>query len=325
MKFIPNYNWKILTDEEYPKAIKEIEKTLEKYRNSGFFDTFDGKKNYYEYFLCEDSKASIVVVHGLSEFTKKFYELTFYFLNQGYNVFLFDQRCHGLSSRLTDRVDMIHVDSFNDYAKDLSLFVDNVVIPADNKPLYLYSISMGGAVSLLYLAKEQNKISKAVLAAPMMDPKDTIVPRVIAKMGVIYLTALHGKKAKFKFSKEFNPEAPYKIELDGCRNRFEHNMELRRSDERYQSTPLTLGWTYNSVSIRPKVLRRRFINKIKTPLLLISSGKDTVVKNDAHEIFDNRCKNCKRIIIKDATHSVLSSTASIMDEHLTACLKFYES
>ena len=31
MKFIPNYNWKILTDEEYPNAIKEIEKTLEKH------------------------------------------------------------------------------------------------------------------------------------------------------------------------------------------------------------------------------------------------------------------------------------------------------
>lgn len=325
MKFVPKYNFQVLNEEEYPFAIKKIEEDLSKYQNSGYFDTFDGKKNYYEYFLCENSKASIVIVHGLSEFTKKFYEIAFYLLNMGYNVFLFDQRCHGLSCRLTDRVDMIHVDKFEDYAADLSLFIDNVVIPADDKPLYLYSISMGGAVSLLYLANEQTKIKKAVLAAPLIDPKDTMVPRLIAKAGIIFWTALHGSKSKFKFSKEFNPEVPYRSELDSSRCRFERNMELRREEVMYQSTPLSLGWTYNSVSIRPKLLRRSFIKKIKTPLLLISSGKDMVVKNDAHEIFARRCDYCDRIIIDGATHSVLSSKSSIIKEHLSACLEFYDS
>ena len=79
----------------------------------------------------------MVILHGMSEFTCKHYELAYYLLQQGYNVFLYDQRGHGRSQRLTDRIDLIHVERFSDFVEDLDLFVNNIVLPAADKPLYL--------------------------------------------------------------------------------------------------------------------------------------------------------------------------------------------
>ena len=90
---------------------------------------------------------AVLYRHFKPKFTKKYHEFAWYLLNQGYDVFLFDQRCHGLSCRLTDRTDLIHVASFTHYYQDLHCFVQQIVKPATKLPLYLYAHSMGGAVA----------------------------------------------------------------------------------------------------------------------------------------------------------------------------------
>ena len=324
MRFIPNYKLKIATDEEFPSAIKEIEKQLENCRNSGFFDSYDGKKMYYEYFLCENSKASIVIVHGLSEFTKKFYEAAVWFLNQGYNVFLYDQRCHGLSFRLTDTVDLIHVDRFNDYVEDLEVFIDNVVIPAEDKPLYIYSHSMGGAVTALYLASNGEKIQKAVMSAPLMEPVVDKVPAWLARIFMRREIKKNGTKGRFLFSKDFDPQRASKYSIEPSKNRFTHNLNMRCEEPQYQSTPLTNGWTYNSLLIPFLVINRKVAGGIKTPILLLSAEKDTVVKNRAQIRFAKKCHTCEMVTIKDTDHSMLTGSYEVISEHINRVLQFYD-
>ena len=155
----------IIPEEKFAEEIVKIENELSKICRQGYFDSFDGKKLYFEYFLKQNAKASVVIVHGLSEFTKKFYEITYYLLSAGYNVFLYDQRCHGRSCRLGAHKDILHVDNFTDYARDLNEYINNVVMPASDKPIYVYSHSMGGAVTALYLEKWQDTVKKAVMSA----------------------------------------------------------------------------------------------------------------------------------------------------------------
>ena len=135
MKFQPDYQLHILQEETFDRQMEQILPQLEACRTEGEFSGFDGKKLHYEYFLAQDSRGAVVVVHGLSEFTQKYHEFAYYLLNQGYDVFLYDQRSHGLSCRLTDRTDLIHVDRFSDYRKDLSCFVRSVVRPVTAGPL----------------------------------------------------------------------------------------------------------------------------------------------------------------------------------------------
>ena len=323
MRFVPDYNLEIIREEAFPTAIREIEQQLEPCRNEGYFVTFDGKKIYYEYFLAENSVASIVIVHGLSEFTKKFYEVASYFLRQGYNVFLYDQRCHGLSDRLTDRIDLIHVNRYEDYVKDLQIFIDTVVIPADAKPLYLYAHSMGGAVSLLYLSKHGDRIQKAVLSAPLIEPVSVDLPRWFICPAVGIAKWFCGRKRKFPLSSEFNPDHPYRQSADASENRFYHNLNMRRNNPRYQTTPLSFSWNHRTLQLRPRLLSRRFIRRIQTPLLLLSAEKDTVVKNEPQYIFAERCPVCTLISVPDTNHGMLAGTFETITAHIQHTLSFY--
>lgn len=323
MRFLPQFKLEILTEENFSEGIKIIEKELENCGNSGFFDTPDGQKLFYEYFLVENPKASIVIVHGLSEFTKKFSEVTYYFLNQGYNVFVYDQRGHGLSGRMTDDINLLHVDKFEDYVEDLSLFIDNVVSKAETCPIYIYSHSMGGAVSALYLGKHREKIKKAVFSAPMFEPTVTVVPMPIARWGVRAGRLFLGGKAKFPMSKEFNPEIEQNLAVDQSKARFIYNMNLRRNNRFYQTTPMSFGWTHGSLTVKAKILRKQTVGNIKTPILLLSSEKDRAVNNSAQYEFDSKCAACTLITVKNATHSMLSGYPEIINEHVTRVLEFF--
>lgn len=323
MRFVPDYTLNIIQEDDFPTAIRQVEAALEPCRNEGYFVTFDGKKIYYEYFLAENSIASIVVVHGLSEFTKKFYEVASYFLNQGYNVFLYDQRCHGKSDRLTDRIDLIHVDHYNDYVEDLRQFIDRVVLPADTKPLYIYSHSMGGAVSLKFMAKYPDTVEKAVLSAPLFEPVSVDLPRWFICPSVGIAKWFCGRKRKFPLSSEFNPDHPYRKSADASENRFLHNLQMRRDNPCYQTTPLTFGWNHRVLQLRPQLLNRRFIKRIKTPILLLSAERDTVVKNDGQYIFAERCSVCTLVSIADTNHGMLTGTFETITAHMEHTLSFY--
>ena len=43
MRFLPNYPFYVLREDEYPYAIEVLEGRLADYRHEGFFDTFDGR------------------------------------------------------------------------------------------------------------------------------------------------------------------------------------------------------------------------------------------------------------------------------------------
>ncbi len=321
MKFVPNYKLDIIPDAEFGTRITSVTEKLMNCRTTGSFNAFDNTQIYYEYFLSEGSRASIVIVHGLSEFTKKFYEFAYYMLNQGYNVFIYDQRCHGLSGRLTSHRDLLHVDIFDDYVRDLTQFIDEIVIPTENKPIYMYSHSMGCAVAALYLAKHSDKIKRAILSAPMFMPVVDSVPAWIARPSVALGKLVFGKKAKFALTKEFNPDVSYKAGHCTSRARFEHNMNLRRENPYYQSTPMSYGWVYNSLIVGIEIFKHKIIDNINTKVLVISAENDTTVENKPQLLFAQKCKNCEFLQIKGETHALLASeekTLGAMIEHILA-------
>ena len=322
MHFVPDYQLKILSENEFSEQIEHIDRELDKYRISGFFNSFDGQQIFYEYFLAENSRASVVLVHGLSEFTKKYYEVTYYFLRMGYNVFLYDQRCHGFSCRLTDRIDLIHVDRFSDYADDLDTYINKIVLSASSAPVYLYSHSMGGAVAVLYLAKHPDKVAKAILSAPMFAPT-TGVAFPVARVAMSVNAALQQKTSKFRFSAEFNPEGNFERAMDESRSRFDRNMGMRRNDPHYQSTPMTVGWVHNSLALRAIILSPRVVGRIRTPLLLLSAGQDTVVNTEPHYRFAEKCSSCRLAVLKNAKHAMLTGTPEVIAEHLKLVFDFF--
>ena len=323
MRFSPSYTLDIIKEEDFNSEILQVEQVIQEYKNFGKFDAFDKTKIYYEYYLVEKPKANVVIVHGLSEFIRKFDEFIYYLMNQGYNVFIYDQRCHGMSGRLTKSQHLLHVDNFRDYAADLEQFIEEVVIPTENIPIYLYSHSMGGAVCTLYLAEHSDRVEKAVFSAPLFEPIVNSVPvplaRVSVRLGRIFL----GSKKRFFLSNDFDPEIKYKESYGSSEARFYYNIKLRKENEKHQSSPMSFGWVDNSLRIRRRLLKDRLIKGIKTPILLFSAENDRAVNNLPQREFADKCKTCRLIEVKGATHALLASESGELEKLIKLTLDFY--
>ncbi len=323
MKIVPDYQLSILGEEKFKENMTAISVQLAQCRHDGTFAGFDGKTLYYEYFQAQDSHGAVVIVHGLSEFTGKYHEFAWYLLNQGYDVFLYDQRCHGRSCRLTDRMDMIHVDHFSDYWKDLDRFVCDVVQPITDGPLYLYAHSMGGAVAAQYLANRPHVFYKAVLSAPMIEPLTGQVPTFVARWGLTLYLLFGNSKKKCWISDEFDPEYPFERSHDRSRARFMWNMERRRENPCYCTTPQTFRWVQQAVGLRAGLTSRSFLEKIQTPILMISAEDDGSVCEKAQKRFAQRCPLCQRIVLPDSTHAMLCGTQETIMTHIQAVLSHF--
>ena len=323
MKRVPDYQISIPTEEAFSQTMADISGQLALYRQEGTFSGFDGRPLYYEYFLAQQSRGAVVILHGLSEFTGKYHEFTWYLLNQGYDVFLYDQRCHGRSCRLVDRQDMIHVNRFTDYQKDLQLFLQNIVNKQTQGPLYLYAHSMGGAVAIQYLADHPGVFQKAILSAPMIEPLTGSVKPWIARTGLSACLLFGVGKKKFFLSDEFDPEYPFSRSKDRSQARFRRNMELRLANTCYQTTPLTMRWVQQSMLLRRRLLNKSFVKKLQTPILMICAEQDGVVNEQAQIDFAEKCPVCQRVVMAEATHSMLCGIRETVRDHVQLVLDYF--
>lgn len=323
MKLVPDFVLSVFPEDTFQEKMTAASQQLAQCRQEGHFSGFDGKSLYYEYFQVQDSRGAVVILHGLSEFTGKYHEFAWYLLNQGYDVFLYDQRSHGKSCRLTDRIDLIHVAAFRDYQKDLDCFLDQVVRKATNGPLYLYGHSMGGAVAVQYVGKHPGIFRKAVLSAPMIEPLTGSVPPAVARWGLLGYCLVGRGKRKFWGSEEFDPEYPFSRSQDRSLARFRWNAQARLADKRLCTTPLTIRWVQQSVSLRRKLTCRRFLKKLQTPILMLCAEQDRLVSEEAQKQFAERCSLCRRLVVPESTHSMLWGTAQTIETHVKLVLDHF--
>ncbi len=132
--------------------------------NAGFIETCN-YQIFAQYWLPEQSKGTIFIVHGYLDHAGLYHHLIRFFLENSYCVFIFDLPGHGLSSGVRTAID-----DFSDYSK---IFV-NCLSWAKNKlpkHWYLFGQSTGGAIitnSLLFEDTGSYEIQGVVLFAPLV-------------------------------------------------------------------------------------------------------------------------------------------------------------
>lgn len=315
----PTYTLNFIEDTAFCSRMDEICARLDKVRVSGYFTGVAGVQLFYEYFPVDDARGCVVLLHGMSEFTRKHYELAWYLMEQGYSVYLYDHRCHGHSQRLTDRQDMIHVGQFSDFVEDLDIFMKQLVLPTAVQPVYLYGHSMGGAVSMFYLAKHPGVFRKAVLSAPLFVPR-VGAPLPIAAVSALKDKLLRGDKSKLTHSREFVAQMPPQWESDPRCSRNKYMMQLRLDDPAYRTTPMTAGFALRALYLTPKLLR--IAKKITTPHLLISGQADTVVQTKPHSRYAKKAPQCRYISVPDAKHAMMCDDMASVAVHTHLVLDF---
>ena len=76
--------------------------------------------------------------------------------------------------------------------------------------------------------------------------------------------------------------------------------------------------------IEIKDTENKNIEKITTPILLLSSEKDKAVSNEAQVEFSQKSPSCEMVTIKNATHSMLSGNPEVLSEHINRVMTFFE-
>ena len=313
----------ILNEEQYNEKMQIFEQELEDKREIVYIESFDNKKLYCECYLQKNATKNIIILHGFTEFSPKYRETVAYFLKLNFNVFVYDQRGHGLSYREAEDLTLIHVNSFNSYVKDLECIIEKLVkVKRKDLPIHLFSHSMGGAVALLYMMKHSENIEKAVLSSPMISPKTKNVPR----LPVMCMVGLHGLflgwKRPFVFAGKFDPDVKISDTLDTSYSRFTATMKIRKSRKEYQSAGATNKWMWDALAVQTKIMRKKQLNKIKSKVLIISAENETVVKNEFHSKISKLIKNSTLVTVPCAKHNIFFSSGETLKDYYSIVFDF---
>ena len=313
----------ILNEKNFNEKMPIFEQQLKDIREIVYLESFDGKSLYCESYIKKDAEKNIILLHGFTEFSPKYRETISYFLKLNYNVFIYDQRGHGLSHREAEDLTLVHVNSFKSYVKDLECVIEKLVKDSGkNLPIHLFSHSMGGAVARLYMINKSENIEKAVLSSPMISPKTRDVPRFFVMLMVACHGLFLGWKRPFVFAGKFDPDVQIKDTLDTSLSRFNATMEIRKSKKEYQSAAATNKWMWDALAVQDKIMRKKRLKKIKSKVLIISAENETVVKNEFHPKVAKIIENASIITVPCAKHNIFFSSGKTLEDYYSLVFDF---
>lgn len=319
-------NTKILSDESFEKEFNEIIVPFcEKYEKDNYFESYDLKKMHYLSYINENARANILILHGFTECAKKFDETAYYFFNEGYNVFSLDLRGHGLSYKDEAPQYAVHSNGFDEYSKDIAVFIKNIV-SKNGLPVYCFTHSLGGNAALLSLIDNPGlPVEKLVLSSPMICgnmgmpvPVASLVAKLVCAIGKGKMPA--PGKCVFEPEKG-NPDA-------ASLQRGEHALNLKSENEAYQTCGPTMEWVKHSVEARDKLLRAENIKKINTKMLVIKPETDRQLLEEYQNKFISLSEESGTDItvtqIKNTCHEIFQSRAAELEEYYNSITRFIE-
>jgi lysophospholipase len=121
--------------------------------------SFDGVKLYAKIDTQKDSKAVVVIVHGLCEHLGRYDYITAKLLGRNFSVYRFDHRGHGKSEG-----DRVFYSNYNELIDDVNVIVDMAKSENPGLPVFLIGHSMGGYGVACYGTKYPGKVNGIVIS-----------------------------------------------------------------------------------------------------------------------------------------------------------------
>ncbi|MCS0541785.1 alpha/beta fold hydrolase [Aeromonas veronii] len=269
---------------------------------------------------------AILIVNGRVESYLKYQELAWDLWRQGYSLYLIDHRGQGMSGRMLNDPQKGYVDQFDDYVVDLKQFHDQIIMADQPAKLFLLAHSMGGAISARYLERWPDDIKAAVLSSPMLGINLGGLPKWLAKGLASTIGTVGG----------WIGEPPYGPGQGAYQDHGFADNELTHSQSRYQAfrqiyeqhPQIKLGgatahWIYQGITGADAAIADA--GAIKTPLLVLQAGNDSVVDNAAQDRFCTiaKCEGGKPLRIEGAWHELFIESDDKRQPALTAMVDFF--
>jgi alpha-beta hydrolase superfamily lysophospholipase len=170
-----------------------------------------------------ESKASVVIIHGLCEHYGRYDYLTSRLNAQGYTVYRFDHRGHGRSEGKS-----VWYDDREQIVKDSDLFAELALVESAGTPVFMLGHSMGGWATAMYATTFPGKLAGYVLsgaltrdngnlagALPADAPNDSYVPNALGS-GVCSDPGVVERYAEDPLVKKEISVSLFRAVADGC-------------------------------------------------------------------------------------------------------------
>jgi lysophospholipase len=303
----------------------------------GTFSSFSGVNNIrvnYASFISPQHSQCIVLSPGRVEGYLKYKEVAFELFDQGYNLFIIDHRGQGFSQRMLANPYKGYVDKFDDYAEDFHLFMQQVVLPNCTSKPYLLTHSMGGTIGLRYMQLYPQTIQAAVVSSPMIMFNTGAIPFSVAKFLVSSFETVNQWFSKTPWY--FFGQGDYQVNefknnpLTHDEQRFEQNNNMYQRYPEMQLGGVTAHWMAEAIKAKSDILNN--LDKLDAPILVIQSGADTIVDNEAqnlfcdllHQVNASSCPDGKPVVVKDAFHELFIEQDSMRNQAIAHTLAWFE-
>lgn len=277
-------------------------------REEGTMERRPGETLVYEHYRADEERAVLVLVHGFSESIRKYRESVYYFLQEGYSVWLLQQRSHGASFRpVPEDPSLIEIADFHDLVEDLHYFVHEIVMPdnAAGRPLYLFGHSMGGGVSACYLETYPEDFAKAILSSPMLDLDSGGTPVWVL---VLYARRMHlfGRGTKYlPGAQPFSDQPDFKDSCTNSRERYDWYFRIILQHRDMQTSATSLDTAYSFLKLTRFARRQENVDRIRAKVCMIQAGKDGLVPPAGqNEFMEKLGDRGKKIVIPEAKHEI---------------------
>ncbi|MCQ4056060.1 alpha/beta fold hydrolase [Aeromonas sp. SG16] len=292
----------------------------------GEFKSKDGVAIRYAALRQEKVDRAILIVNGRVESYLKYQELAWDLWRQGYSLYLIDHRGQGMSGRMLNDHDKGYVDQFDDYVVDMKQFHDQIIMADKPAKLFLLAHSMGGAISARYLERWPDDIRAAVLSSPMLGINLGGLPKWLAKGLATTIGTVGGWFGEPPYGPGQGPYQDHGFadnELTHSQSRYQAFRQIYEQHPQIKLGGATAHWIYQGITGADAAIADA--GAIKTPLLLLQAGNDSVVDNAAQDAFCTKanCEGGKPLRIEGAWHELFIESDDKRQPALTAMLDFF--
>lgn len=235
-------------------------------------------------------KGIVLICHGMAEHIGRYDDFANFLSQNGYLVYGYDQRGHGMSlSSMDDMGYMSDIDNFKILVSDVSEIVNFLSEKHPDLPIYLFGHSMGSFVSQRYIELFGSTIDGCILSGSTLNKGFLInTGHFLAKMivkfkGRRYRSQLLHKLSFGAYNKAFKPT---RTDYDWL-SRDEKIVDSYNQDE-YCGQVFTASFFQDLLQGFKDIYRNIEIIPNDLPILIFSGAKDPVgnAGKNVHKLYD---------------------------------------
>lgn len=291
----------------------------------------DEKRDYPlrgHYWQVDQSKGTVLILPGFTEFCEKYSELASHLTSWGYNCLIIDWPGQGRSGQLGSQSQLVHIDSFDQHLEALDEMIAQAGLSSQS--FAVIGHSMGGALGLMAAHRYAYQLDQLIILSPMIIPKGA--PPWLAVSLAQILKALGQSKKPLPFSHIPDMASSRKFKIDNSLTRdpegydrqyqiFETKPELRRSQP-------SVGWVYAAFSrCLQTTLNPDWMRQISCPVLALVAGDEVIVDLDKTRQMLGFLPRLKSHFFAEARHELLQEIPEVRErvfEMIKSALEYDE-